>query len=128
MARRTAEIQAWAAASGLAADDFRVYGADVAQADSIIGAGKACIAELGLPDVVIANAGISVGMDTAEREDLDVMAQTFATNNLGMAATFHPFVSAMVERGAAARWWVSAAWRAYGGCPGTAPTVPARPP
>ncbi|BFO58091.1 SDR family oxidoreductase [Acidovorax sacchari] len=99
VARRTADIQAWAAANGLGPDDFRVYGADVAQADSIIAAGKACIVELGLPDVVIANAGISVGMDTAEREDLDVMAQTFATNNLGMAATFHPFVTGMVERG-----------------------------
>ena len=34
---------------------------------------SACIAEQGLPDVVIANAGISVGMDTAEFDDLDVM-------------------------------------------------------
>ena len=33
----------------------------------------------GLPDVVIANAGISVGMDTAVRDDLEVMAHTFAT-------------------------------------------------
>jgi short-subunit dehydrogenase len=31
--------------------------------------------------VVIANAGISVGMDTAVRADLEVMARTFATNN-----------------------------------------------
>jgi short-subunit dehydrogenase len=53
----------------------------------------------GLPDVVIANAGISIGMDTAEREDIDVMARTFATNNTGLAATFHPFVAAMRERG-----------------------------
>jgi NADP-dependent 3-hydroxy acid dehydrogenase YdfG len=43
-----------------------------------------------VPDVVIANAGISIGMDTAVREDLDVMARTFATNNLGLAATFPP--------------------------------------
>jgi short-subunit dehydrogenase len=49
--------------------------------------------------VVIANAGISVGMDTAVRSDLDVMALTFATNNLGLAATFHPFVDAMCRRG-----------------------------
>jgi short-subunit dehydrogenase len=51
-----------------------------------------------LPDVVIANAGISVGVDTAVREDLDVIARTFATNNVGLAATFHPFVAAMVAR------------------------------
>jgi short-subunit dehydrogenase len=48
---------------------------------------------------VIANAGISVGMDTAVRDDLDVMARTFATNNIGVAATFHPFVQAMAQRG-----------------------------
>jgi short-subunit dehydrogenase len=67
--------------------------------DSIIAAGQACLQHQGLPDVVIANAGISVGMDTAERADLDVMARVFATNNLGLAATFHPFISAMTQRG-----------------------------
>jgi short-subunit dehydrogenase len=38
-------------------------------------------------------------MDTAHREDIDVMARTFATNNVGAAATFHPFVAAMAARG-----------------------------
>jgi len=98
VARRTAELQAWADAQGLAADRVTVYGADVAVVDSIGKAGQDCIARQGLPDVVIANAGISVGMDTAEREDLDVMRDTFATNNLGLAATFHPFLRAMRER------------------------------
>ena len=56
-------------------------------------------AEMGLPDVVVANAGISVGMDTAHLDDIDVMARTFATNNTGMAATFHPFVDPMRARG-----------------------------
>jgi short-subunit dehydrogenase len=60
------------------------------------------LAAQGVPDVVVANAGISIGMDTAEREDLDVMAQTFATNNIGLAATFHPFVEAMRRRGSGA--------------------------
>jgi short-subunit dehydrogenase len=59
----------------------------------------ACLQEQGLPDVVIANAGISIGMDSAVRADLDVMARTFATNNTGMAATFHPFIPGMVARG-----------------------------
>ena len=99
VARRTGEIEAWASARQLSADRYRVYGADVAQTDSIIAAGNACIERQGLPDVVIANAGISVGIDTAEREDIDVMARTFATNNVGLMATFHPFVQAMVERG-----------------------------
>ncbi len=54
---------------------------------------------MGLPDVVIANAGISMGVDTAEREDLAVMRQVMDTNVLGMAATFHPFIHGMQVRG-----------------------------
>lgn len=99
VARRTQEIGDWAAQQGLAADRFRVYPADVSDIDSIVAAGQACMQHQGLPDVVIANAGISIGMDTAVRSDLDVMAQTFATNNVGLAATFHPFVDAMCQRG-----------------------------
>jgi short-subunit dehydrogenase len=99
VARRTAEIEAWAVARGLDPSRYRIYGADVAQADSIVAAGQACIAQQGLPDVVIANAGISVGIDTAEREDIGVMERTFATNNVGLMATFHPFAAAMRQRG-----------------------------
>ena len=95
VARRTAELQAWADALGLGPDRCRVYGADVAQVESIVSAGQDCLAEQGVPDVVIANAGISVGMDTGERGDLEVLSRTFATNNVGMAATFHPFVRPM---------------------------------
>jgi short-subunit dehydrogenase len=60
--------------------------------------GQECLATHGLPDVVIANAGISIGMDTAEFEDLQVMRETLETNVLGMAASFHPFMAAMRER------------------------------
>jgi short-subunit dehydrogenase len=98
-ARRTAEVQAWAEANALGAGRYQVYSADVADTDSIVAAGLACVAAQGVPDVVIANAGISVGMDTAVRSDLDVMAQTFATNNVGVAATFHPFMAGMAARG-----------------------------
>jgi len=98
VARRTEAVSAWAGAQGLDAARWRVYAADVQDIDSIVAAGARCLAEQGLPDVVIANAGISVGMDTAERGDLDVMRETFATNNTGLAATFHPFVAAMNQR------------------------------
>ena len=99
VARRTGEIEAWAAAGQLDASRYQIYSADVARTDSILAAGAACIERQGLPDVVIANAGISVGIDTAEREDIEVMARTFATNNVGLMATFHPFVAAMRQRG-----------------------------
>ncbi|MDW5441229.1 SDR family oxidoreductase [Polaromonas sp. SM01] len=101
-ARRTAELEAWALAQGISADRYKIYSADVSDSHSIVAAGQACLAAQGVPDVVIANAGISIGMDTAVREDLDVMAQTFATNNVGLAATFHPFVDAMTQRGSGA--------------------------
>jgi short-subunit dehydrogenase len=99
VARRSAEIQEWARAQAIPAERWRVYGADVADTNSIVAAGQECIAHQGLPDVVIANAGISIGVDTAVREDLDEIARTFATNNVGLAATFHPFVAAMQRRG-----------------------------
>ncbi len=98
VARRTAELQAWTAGQGLGADRARVYGADVARPDSLIAAAGLCLDQQGLPDVVVASAGISVGMDTAERSDLDVMRDTFATNNLGLAASFHPFLEGMRQR------------------------------
>ncbi|WP_311223275.1 MULTISPECIES: SDR family oxidoreductase [unclassified Acidovorax] len=101
-ARRTDEVKSWVSAHGISADSYQIYSADVTLPDSIVAAGQACLQSQGLPDVVIANAGISVGMDTALREDLDVMARTFATNNLGMAATFQPFVNGMVQRGSGA--------------------------
>ncbi len=99
VARRTAEMEAWAKSMKLNDESYWIYSADVGVIDSIVSAGQACLAQQGLPDVVVANAGISVGMDTAEREDLEVMVKTFATNNLGLAATFHPFLAAMVQRG-----------------------------
>jgi short-subunit dehydrogenase len=98
VARRTTEVEKWATANNISAERYAVYSADVADTNSIVAAGAACIASQGLPDVVIANAGISVGIDTAVREDIDVLAQTFATNNIGLAATFHPFITGMEAR------------------------------
>lgn len=98
VARRTDEVQAWASAQGLGAGRCVVYPADVSEVERIVRAGVDCLARQGLPDVVIANAGISVGMDSAERADLDVMRDTLMTNVLGMAATFQPFVGPMRAR------------------------------
>ncbi len=98
VARRTSEIEAWASAHSISVDRYKIYSADVSVTDTMVAAGKACLAAQGVPDVVIACAGISVGVDTAERGDIDVMAQTYATNNVGTAATFHPFIDAMVQR------------------------------
>lgn len=99
IARRTRELEAWVGERQLAADRCQIYQADVALPDSIVAAGQACLQQQGVPDVVIACAGISIGVDTSRRDDIEVMVRTFATNNIGTAATFHPFVDAMVKRG-----------------------------
>jgi NAD(P)-dependent dehydrogenase (short-subunit alcohol dehydrogenase family) len=102
VARRDAEVRQWAAGQGIAGDRLAVYRADVRDVAAVTAAGRACIAAQGLPDVVIANAGISVGMDTADFADLEVMRATLETNVLGMAATFQPFVDGLQQRGSGA--------------------------
>ncbi|MEO5883494.1 MAG: SDR family oxidoreductase [Caldimonas sp.] len=98
VARRGDEVARWAQGAGIDAARFAVYAADVRDVAAIVAAGQACIAAHGLPDVVIANAGISVGIDSADVADLEVMRSTLETNVLGMASTFHPFVAAMQAR------------------------------
>jgi short-subunit dehydrogenase len=98
VARRSAEVEAWARGAGFDPARYAVHAADVRDLAAITGAGRACIAAQGVPDVVIANAGISIGMDTAIAADLEVMRATYETNVLGMAATFQPFIAAMSAR------------------------------
>ena len=98
-ARQTSLIESWVGQHGISANSYQIYSADVSVPDSIARAAQACLAAQGLPDVVIANAGISIGIDSAVRADIDVMARILATNNVGMAATFQPFIAGMVQRG-----------------------------
>ena len=65
VARRSGEVETWARAQQLAPERWAVYAADVQDIDSIVAAGQRCIESQGLPDVVIANAGISIGMETS---------------------------------------------------------------
>jgi len=99
MGRQVHVIKSCLEAHGISADSYYVYSADVADSNSMAAAAKDCLARQGVPDVVIANAGISIGMDSARRADLDVMARILSTNVLGVAATFGPFIDAMVARG-----------------------------
>lgn len=98
VARRGEVIQQWAQEHQLDPQRYCIYPADVAQTDSIVAAGLACLEQQGVPDVVIANAGISIGIDTSVRRDIDRLAELLAVNNVGLAATFHPFVRPMRSR------------------------------
>jgi len=99
LGRQLSSIKSWLDAENISADSYQLYSADVSSIDSMATAAQDCMLRQGVPDVVIANAGISVGIDSAQRSDLDVMARILATNVLGVAATFGPLISAMVDRG-----------------------------
>jgi short-subunit dehydrogenase len=72
--------------------------ADVTDAAAMEAAAHDFIASCGLPDIVIANAGISVGTSPEDGGDIAVLARVMSTNVVGLAATFRPFVAAMRER------------------------------
>lgn len=99
LARREAAMVQWVSEQGVSADRVRVYGADVRDDAQVLQAAQRCLAEMGVPDVVVANAGISVGVDLSLAEDLPVLRDLYQTNVLAMAATFQPFIAPMVQRG-----------------------------
>ena len=71
------------------------YPLDVTDAGALRVAGEDFMARFGTPDIVIANAGVSVGTLTEYAEDLDAIRRVMDVNLFGMAATFSPFVHAM---------------------------------
>lgn len=95
VARRLIELEDWVRGQGWPDDRWRAYAADVREAAQLRTAAEACLREWGVPDVVVANAGISVGIDLAYAEDLSVLQDLLATNVLGLAATFQPFIDPM---------------------------------
>jgi short-subunit dehydrogenase len=101
IARRLDRLQDWTRQHAPQAGRVICLAADLREVDAIVAAGQRVIDEMGVPDVVIANAGISVGIDTADRDDLAVLHEIYATNVIGMAATFQPFLAPMqrVRRG-----------------------------
>jgi hypothetical protein len=76
-----------------------VYAVDVTDKDALITAARAFDDATGGADIVVANAGISVGVLTEYYEDLDAFGEVLATNVLAMACTFHPFIARMRARG-----------------------------
>lgn len=95
-ARREAELQQLAAELGV---PCAIAAVDVTDAAALHAAATDFIARFGLPDIVIANAGISAGTLTEHAEDLPAFRRIIDVNVFGMAATFAPFVRAMKARG-----------------------------
>jgi NAD(P)-dependent dehydrogenase (short-subunit alcohol dehydrogenase family) len=77
------------------------YAIDVRDSPALQHAASDFIEHAGVPDVVIANAGVSVGTLTEHAEDIDAFQQVMDINVLGMVKTFQPFVAEMraVQKG-----------------------------
>ncbi len=75
------------------------YAADVRDADALARAAEDFIERFGVPDIVIANAGVSRGTLTELKEDGPAFKAILEINVLGLLYTFQPFVHAMKARG-----------------------------
>lgn len=75
------------------------YAADVGDPAAVGRAAADFIARHGVPDIVIANAGISVGTAGGDADDIPVLERVLRTNVVGLAATLQPFVEPMRRRG-----------------------------
>ena len=99
VARRAQALQEALVQAAWPSERWRVFGADVVDAQAMQALAQACIDDWGLPDTVIANAGISLGVDLADAQDLPVFAQVMDTNVQGLVNTFQPFIAPMRARG-----------------------------
>src|SRR5512135_953365 len=72
---------------------------DVRDAAAVQAAAQDFIVRVGVPDIVIANAGVSRGTLTDYVEDEEVFQNIMDINVLGMVKTFQPFLAAMREAG-----------------------------
>jgi short-subunit dehydrogenase len=96
VARREADLQRLA--DSLSCESI-VIAADVRDNDSMQGAADQFSKRFGVPDIVIANAGVSNGTATERREDLAVFEEVMDINVLGMVRTFQPFLAGMKSAG-----------------------------
>ncbi len=76
-----------------------IYPLDVSDSAALTAAAQEFILRHGVPDIVIANAGISAGTRADLAADIAVLSDIMRTNVLGLAATLQAFVAPMRERG-----------------------------
>lgn len=95
-ARRAELLQALAAEFP---DQVICYALDVRDAAAVRVAADDFMARFGVPDIVIANAGVSIGTLTRYAEDNDVFQHVMDINVLGAVKTFQPFVESMRAAG-----------------------------
>ncbi len=116
MARRGAELERLA---GEFKTPTFVYPVDVRDSAALAAAAHDFITRSGNPDIVIANAGISVGTLTEFAEDISTFQKVLDTNVLGMVRTFQPFLAGMRANGRGTLVGISSV-AGYRGLPGGA--------
>jgi short-subunit dehydrogenase len=76
-----------------------IYPADITDTPALEAAAKDFLARYGTPDLVIANAGISIGTHGDEIQDVDKLRRVLEVNVTGLAATLAAFAPAMRAAG-----------------------------
>ena len=76
-----------------------LYASDITDTAALAGAAKDFLSRFGTPDLVIANAGISVGTHGDDLEDVDKLRRVLEVNVSGLAATLAAFAPAMRAQG-----------------------------
>lgn len=95
-ARRSELLRSLADSLGTPAE---IYACDVRDIGALKRAAADFISKHGVPDLVIANAGISVGTLTEHEEDAATFRDVLDVNVVGIVNTFHPFIGPMRARG-----------------------------
>jgi short-subunit dehydrogenase len=75
------------------------YACDVRDGAALRSAADDFLTRHGIPDLVIANAGVSMGNLTEYPEDAQTFREVLDINVIGLVNTFHPFVVPMRTRG-----------------------------
>lgn len=96
-----------------------IYPADVRDAAALRSAAADFIARHGCPDIVIANAGVSIGTLTEFAADTPAFQDVIDINVVGMVKTFQPFLAAMRAAGRGALVGIASV-AGYRGLPGAA--------
>lgn len=101
VARRPEALERTAHACGLAGDTqrLRLVACDVRDLDRFRREADALLRDWGCPQVVVANAGISWGVDLSDPGDLDVAIDIMDVNWAAALATLAPFIAPMRRRG-----------------------------
>ena len=114
IARRRPELERLSAELGASCN---IYPLDVRDAAALAAAARDFVHRHGTPDIVIANAGVSVGTLTDFAEDARAFQDVIDTNVIGMVNTFQPFLSNMRAAGHGALAGIASV-AGYRGLPG----------